>query len=254
VPADERKLLTRLLHTELLHGLRPRVLELLRDRRCLDARVRHADTGDRGLIERSVLLDGLQGLLGGGPVDQQIAIAVRTIDAFERFSAVFAVVFQRTLWALRSAGGVLSLERLLRLGKMSEVVDWGLDRLGKLLPELRNVLTEVGGQGPFVEQRVPDLISAVCTDCEDALVPATGLLDAVLTRHERVQHDKRKPVWVSRSGAWTLMPGTPVLEPRPLDEPDAFLHPYRVHNAYSLMHDLQLVKGVPSHEEPDGEE
>ncbi len=254
LPAAERKLLARLLDEEPRHGLRPRILQLLRDERCLEVYDRHADADDRGLIERPVLLDGVQGLLGSGPVDRQIAVAIRTIDAFERFSVTLSVVFQNVLWGLRSAGGATSPERLLRVGKVAAAARWGIDRLGKLLPDVRSVLVDVAGQGPFEEQRVPDLLSAVCSDCESGLASAAGLLDAMLTRHERVQQEKRKPVWVSRSEAWVLMPGTPVFEPRPLDGPEAFVHPYRVLNAYSLMRDLQLVKGVRQHEESDGEE
>jgi hypothetical protein len=255
VPAAERRLLARLLDEEPQHGLRPRVLQLLRDERCLDVRDRQGDDDDRGLIERAVLLEGVRGLLGDGPVDRQIRTAIGLIDAFERFSLSFSVVFQQVLWALKwNLRGTGSSERLLRVEGVSAAVHWCLERLGKLLPELRSVLTDGAGQGPFKEQRVPDLISTAGSDCEGGLGSAAALLDAVLTRHERVQHDKGKPVWVSRSGTWVLMPGTPVLEPRPLDGPEAFIHPYRVHNAYSLMRDLGLVRGVRSHDGDDGEE
>ncbi len=254
VPIAERRLLGRLLDEEPNHQIRPRVLRLLREERCLEIYGHGLDADDRGLVERSVLQEGVRTLLADGPVDRLIESAVRTIDAFERFSVSLGVVFNRVLWGLRAVGGSGSPERLLEVGEVLAAVHWCLLRLGKLLPELRAIHLDVASETAFEEQRVPDLIDSASRDAENALVSATGLLDAVLKRHERVQRDKQKPIWVARSTTWTLMPGTPVPEPRPLDGPESFLHPYRVLNAYALLRDLRLVKGVRSYDKTDGEE
>jgi hypothetical protein len=82
---------------------------------------------------------------------------------------------------------------------------------------------------------------------EDA-VAARGstlaLIETVMARHERVQHDKRKAAWVERSDAsWTLMPGFGV-EGLPNYE-GTYLHPFRIVNAYSMLSDVGLIHGGP---------
>jgi hypothetical protein len=199
------------------------------------------------------LLDGVGQLLGDGPVDQHISIAIRSIDIFEQFSVSFSVVFERMLWVLRSMGGSGSCERLLHIGEVGGALEWCRQRLANLLPGLRQVLADVGNRGPFVEQDVPSLLAQVLSDAEHGVMSPDCVLDAVLLRHERVQREKRKPPWMIRSASWTLMPGTPVVEPRRLDEPESFVHPYRLVNSYSLMSDLRLVKGVRPNGEDQGE-
>jgi hypothetical protein len=126
------------------------------------------------------------------------------------------------------------------------------NRLASLLPTLRDILPLVSRSGPFEEQQVPALMTSAFEDTEGSIGSAENLLNALLTRHERVQREKRKPTWVDRSVTWTLMPGTPVSDEPQTNPLDGFMHPYRVINAYSLMRDLRLVKGVKANgEDPE---
>ena len=254
ISAPERNLLTSLLHSSPPHGIRPRVLQLLREERCLaayQAAVGVADT--RGEIERSVLLDALLPLLGGDPVDAHIATAVRAIDAYERFSGVFTGAFESLLWALRASGGSASPEKAMQAAPTAQFLSRCQKASASLVPQLRQVLLEVSRRGPFEEQSVPNTISAAITDAERAAVSPEDVLEAALTRHERVQREKRKPAWVDRSLTWTLMPGTPIVTDPPAKLPTAFLHPYRLVNAYSLLLELRLIKGGRLNGEDDGE-
>ena len=203
----------------------------------------------RGQIERAVLLDGVRPLLGTDPVDEHIALAIRTIDAYEEFSVAYTAAIDRTLWALRKVSGAASPQRLLEIGPLRKTVESSRNRLAKLLPKLRDLLPLVAHNGPFEEQQIPTLMSSACDDTEHSVGSAENLLDALLTRHERVQREKRKATWVDRSVSWTLMPGTPVKDESEINPAEGFIHPYRVINAYSLMRDLRLVKGVKANGE-----
>jgi hypothetical protein len=251
IPAAECKIISKHLHQEQRHGLRPRVLDLLRDKHCLTV-YRKCSDELRGKIERSVLLDGVRPLLGSDPVDEQIALAIRTIDAYEEFSVAFTAAFDVMLWALRKTGGAASPQRLLEIGPLGKTLESSGNRLANLLPTLRDILPLVSRSGPFEEQQVPALMTIAFKDTEGSIGPAENLLNALLTRHERVQREKRKPTWVDRSVTWTLMPGTPVIDEPRASPFDGFMHPYRIINAYSLMRDLRLVKGVKANgEDPE---
>jgi hypothetical protein len=252
--AGERKVVSELLHADAPHGIRRRVLELLRDPRCLAVyRAAASTAGSRGELERPVLVDGLLPLLGDGPVDEVIALAVRAADAYERFSGIFAATFELTLWSLRANGGSAPPAKLVKFGPVSSSLRSWCGGLAAVVPVLRELLPAVAGRGPFEDEGVPAALSLAYEDAARATASPAALLEAVMTRHERVQGEKRKPTWVDRSAAWTLMPGTPVQDGQPAAPAIGYLHPYRVLNAYSLLQDLQLVKGVRPDGEDDGE-
>jgi len=245
--------LIKLLDEDPPYGIRTRVLHLLRNQRCLDIYENAVHIGNRGLVERPVLVDGVNRLVGNDPVDAQIAIAIRSIDAYERYSALFGAAFDLTLWALRAADGVASSQRVLQTGPARSLLEQWRGRLATLAPQLRNLLPQVTGSGPFEDQEIPSLLSRAFDDAEHATASAEVFLEVVMGRHEQVQRQKRKPVWIDRSRSWTLMPGTPVDHELRREVPAAFIHPYRVMNAYSLMFDLKVVKGLRSDGEDDGE-
>ena len=149
VPAAERKVLAELLHEDPPHGIRPLVLRLLRDPHCLAVYKRALDADSRGLIERQVLLDGVKRLLKDDPVDAQIAIAIGSIDAYERFSVLFGAAFDMSLWALRAAGGAASSEKILQTGRVRGFLEQWRGRLAALTPQLRDLLQLVTGSGPL---------------------------------------------------------------------------------------------------------
>jgi hypothetical protein len=254
MPAGERKVVSELLHADEPHGIRRRVLELLRDPRCLAVYGAAAPrAGSRGEVERPVLVDGLLPVLGDGPVDEHIALAVRAANAYERVSAVFSATFELMLWSLRASGGSAPPAKLLKVGPVLPSLKSWCGGLAPVEPMLRELLSAVAGRGPFEDEGVPAALSLAYEDAARATASPAALLEAVMTRHERVQGEKRKPAWVDRSASWTLMPGTPVQDGPPAAPAAGFLHPYRVVNAYSLLQDLKLVKGVRHDGEDDGE-
>ena len=253
IPAAERKIIFQFLNTEPQYGIRPRVLQLLLDERC-QAVYRHVqDATSRGEIERRVLVEGIMQLLGTGDVDAHISLAIRAIDAYEQFSELFTAAFDVVLSGLRANGGSASSAQLLQKGKLTAILIQLRARLVKVVPLLRDLLPTMVSRGPFDDQDIPELMTTILQDTERGAVSVEGLLEGVFARHERVQRDKRKPTWVDRSTSWTLMPGTPVSDDLWHDRPAAFIHPYRVVNAYSLMFDLKLLKGGRANGQDEGE-
>ena len=242
IPAAERKILFQFLNAEPQYGIRPRVLQLLLHEKC-QAVYRHTEDAEkRGQIERPVLLKGMMPLLGTGTVDAHINIAIRTIDVYEQFSELFGAAFDFVLSELLASGGSAPQEQLLKKAKLNTIFKQLSARLVQVVPLIRGLLPMLVS-GVFVDQRIPELMTEVLKDAECGAASVGGLFESVLSRHERVQRDKRKLTWVDRSSSLTLMPGTPVSDELWHNQPAAFIHPYRVVNAYSLMLDLKLLKG-----------
>ena len=251
IPAAERQVIARFLQTEPQHGLRPRVLQLLLDERCAVVSRKRTETEGRGQSERRVLLNGIMPLLEFNPVDEHIGVAIRAIDAYEQFSEIFTAAFEVVVWGLLE--GAASPAMLLQKPKALAILKQLQARLIEVVSMIRDVLPTTMHRVPFEDQRIPELMTTVLQDAERGAASVADLLDGVMARHERVQRDKRKPAWVDRSINWTLMPGTPIADDLWQNHPPAFIHPYRVLNAYSLMADLNLLKGGGSYGEEDGE-
>ena len=71
----------------------------------------------------------------------------------------------------------------------------------------------------------------------------------LLTRHERIQKEKKKGVWIDRARYWTLMPGFGIVQEAPPDYGGSYQHPFRIQNAYSFLADLGRVSMVTGDEE-----
>lgn len=252
IPSAERRVIIRLFSTEPEYGIRPRVLELLRDQRCVRA-YDEATADSRGAIERAIMLDGIRPLLGKDVVDHHIAVAIRTINAYEEFSSVFADLFNVILWSLRAAGGNGSLTRILHPQPVVAAMKRYHGQVPGLCARVRAILPEIAHCGPFEAQGIPALMSQVLQDAERGVSSIDDLVNSVLTRHDRVQREKHKPIWVDRSATWTLMPGTPVNEEPWRKRAMAFVHPCRLVNAYAIMNDLQLIKAMRFNGDDDGE-
>ena len=80
----------------------------------------------------------------------------------------------------------------------------------------------------------------------DAVAGAMGpesLVTSVLDRHQRVQKQKKKGVWIEDDGRYlTLLPGFGDSSEEPPTFDGSFLHPFRVLNAYSFLRDLGRVR------------
>lgn len=252
IPKSERTLIERLLRADPEFGIRGRFVDLLLDKRCQAFHSQASNFDGRGQVEETVLLKGVRPLIGSGPIDEAISVALQAIEVYEQFSVVFASVFDRVLWILRSAGGSVSADEVLPKARIYSGWDELRSQLTKVVTKARDLLPSISHLEVFNRQRVPSLMERVLEDAERGATDLDCLIEAALTRHERVHREKRKPTWVDRSKKWTLMPGTPVVQD-PFSRPsNGFVHPYRVINAYSLLYDLGLTnKRVESDGEDD---
>jgi hypothetical protein len=100
---------------------------------------------------------------------------------------------------------------------------------------------------------LPSLVEPLARLREEAGMTSTSphaLMDTILSRHERVQRERRKSMWIDRESQWTLMPGFGVEGDTPAVYAGTYLHPFRILNTYSMLMDL----GQVSVETSDGEE
>jgi hypothetical protein len=66
-------------------------------------------------------------------------------------------------------------------------------------------------------------------------------MDVVMSRHERIQREKRKGTWIDRESHWTLKPGFGIGGELPPRHEGRYLHPFRISNAYALMSGIGQV-------------
>jgi len=89
-------------------------------------------------------------------------------------------------------------------------------------------------------------------DAQSSLDGEKQLVEQVMERHERIQQQKNKGVWIERDGPyWTVIPGFGDSNASPWTHDGNFIHPFRVTNAYSFLADLGRI---PTIEVPDAEE
>jgi hypothetical protein len=171
-----------------------------------------------------------------------ISDVIVAIDVYERTAGLFQQSFEGIVWGLKVRGGravpddVLSDQRLAR--------HLGRTRVGlnKIVPPIERALESMRvhpsvGAASFIEplRDLRDLAKSGGTSVPE-------LADVVLTRHERVQREKAKMVWIERDSFWTLLPGENRVS---IDEPpiwqDRYHHPFKIDNAYSILNDLGQV-------------
>ena len=90
-----------------------------------------------------------------------------------------------------------------------------------------------------------DRLKELLSDAQSGLAGESPLVENVLARHERIQRQKKKGFWIERDGPQlTLMPGYGDNSEAPLAYDGAYLHPFRVTNAYSFLADLKRISKV----------
>jgi len=113
-------------------------------------------------------------------------------------------------------------------------------------------MAELGTFPVVMDTVAADRLDEVLQDALNGSKHVGTLVDSVMERHCRVQQQKKKGVWIETdAGHWTLMPGFGDNAEAPWSYDGAYLHPFRVSNAYSLLTDLGHIKGA---EIPDAEE
>ncbi len=156
------------------------------------------------------------------------------------------------MWALTRRGGRSTGNDLLGDPTLVGLLRANLRGLTEMASRFQRLISELGDHPQVMDAITQDRLDHLMQDCLDCLTSEQALVDAVMVRHRRVQRQKRKGVWIEQDHPyWTLMPGFGDSSDSPRFPSGAYLHPFRVTNAYSLLRDLGEVQDI---EVPDGEE
>lgn len=238
IGTKERRALLQLLETS---TVRRRVVGLLKER--VDIyRQAGKETGDRGKVERAVLLRGVRPELGEDPTDRLIAAVIRAVDAYEQTAALMQQAFDGLVWALKGRGGRARPDVLLEDARLRRHLERTRTGLGKAIPLVERAAEHLRDQPSVDPLQFVEPILRLREDAVEASASMRALADTVLRRHERVQRDKSKAPWIERESHWTLMPGeNRVSGDLPPVWQDTYLHPFKIPNAYSVIGDLGQV-------------
>lgn len=234
----ERRVLLQILCSS---PVRRRMVELLKKRVDIYRQALAAE-GDRGAVERAVLLRGIQPELGDSPTDRLIGAAIGAADAYEQTAGLLQQTFDGLVWVLKGRGGRARPEAVAEDARLRRHLEKTRIGLQKIVPILDRAAQILGHQPSVSLSQVVEPLRQVREDAARASASLQSLTDTVLRRHERVQRDKRKAPWIECESYWTLMPGEHRVDGDSLPVwQDAYLHPFKIPNAYSLLGDLGHV-------------
>ncbi len=238
IGAKERRALLQLLEVA---AVRRRVVGLLKER--VDVyRQASRDAGDRGKVERAVLLRGVRPELGDDPTDRLIAAVIAAVDAYEQIAALLQQAFDGLVWALKARGGRARPDALIEDARLRRHLEKTRNGLGRALPLLERAADGLRDQPSVDPSQFVEPILRLREDAMEANTSVRALADTVLRRHERVQREKAKAPWIERESHWTLMPGeNRVGGDSPPVWQETYLHPFKIPNAYSVLGDLGQV-------------
>jgi len=249
----ERRVLFRLL-TSGKDVARKRCIDLLLTPDILSDYKTVTSTGSRGDLDRAILAQQIDAHVqtGENEVDRLIRYTVALIEAYEQVSGHLESAFRGLMWALTRRGGRSTGDDL--LGDSTVISNLAATRrkLTGVAKRFQSLISELGSHPQVLDAINQERLDQLMQDALDGLTSEQALIDAVMERHRCVQKRKRKGVWIEQDHPyWTLMPGFGDSSDAPWNHGGAYLHPFRVSNAYSLLSDLGKVRGV---EVPDGEE
>ena len=210
--------------------------------------------GPRGDLDRAILAQHIHVCVkhGRDEVDRLIRYAVVLIDTYEQISGHLEVAFRDLMWALTRHGGRSPADDLLRDSTLASRLASTRRSLTGVATRFQTVLSDLNAHVQILGAVNQDRLDQLMQDALDGRTSERALVDTVMRRHRRVQEHKRKGVWIEQDHPnWTLMPGFGDSSDAPRSYRGAYLHPFRVSNAYSLLSDLGKVRGI---EMLDGEE
>jgi hypothetical protein len=253
IDSQERKVIYRLLIGDRA-GVRRRCLELLERKETVADYARLIGASSRGELDRQVLVSDLGSMLdtGGEGVDRLIEYTIGLIEAYEQVGGHLETVVRGLLWALTHRGGRATEGDLLADPTLVSHLDQAKTHLQNASTRLADQLNEIS-HFPELHRAVDeDRLKQLLCDAQSALTGRKQLVEQVLERHQRVQQQKRKGVWIERDRPYlTLIPGFGDTREAPWSHDGTYLHPFRVTNAYSLLGDLGRIRKV---EVPNAEE
>lgn len=227
------------------HPVRRRVIELLEG----GAEVYRvaAEKSDRGVAERAALLRAVRPQLSGDGVDRAIADATVAIETYEQVAGLLQQAFDGLIWALKHRGGRAALPALLADARLSRHLERTRRGLTRRLPDFERAVDGLRHQPVLSRPQLVEPLARFGEDSATGLDSISTLADAVLRRHERVQREKRKSVWIEREAHLTLVPGDHRIdgESPPVRE-GSYIHPMKIENAYAILADLGRVSVRPS--------
>jgi hypothetical protein len=202
-------------------------------------------------VERSVLTKGVRPRLGHEPPDTLIRAVIAAIDAYEGATGLLQQAFDGLLWSIQQRTGRARPNDVLNDARVRRHLESTFGRLGSTATSLERATAGLRGEPAVDEAQIVEPLVRLREDVVQAGTSISDMVETVWRRHEAVQRAKKKAAWIEREEFWTLMPGqnrfggdTP---PRWVD---AYLHPMKIKNAYSLLKDLGRVT-VEAH---DGED
>lgn len=230
--------------------VRRRVMGLLKDRVAIFQQATNK-SDLRGQQERFVLLHGLKPSLRKDPTDHLIAAVIEAIDCYEKTTGVLQLTFEGMIWSLKSRGGRANPEIVISDHRLRPQLEKAVGSLTRLIPRIDRSMEQLRNQPSIDPLHLVNPMIRIRDDVVTASRSAVDLTACVLRRHERVQKEKRKAPWIERESLWTLLPGeNRVSADAPPVRLDAYLHPFKIPNAYAMLADLRQV----TVEVPDAEE
>ena len=253
VGRGERSVIRRLLAGD-QWPMRRRCMELLEREETVAEYLRISGSGQRGLIDREVLVSNVRPSLKSEDysVDRSIDYTIGLIDAYEQVSGQLEAVMRGLLWALTHRGGRANPAELLSDPTLAPRLSQARRALHPATRKLEAQLGELA-QYPQVQHGIDfNRLDQLLKDARIGLGREKQLVDQVMERHIRVQQQKKKGVWIERDQPnWTLISGFDDTDEKPWTYDGSYLHPFRVTNAYSFLADLGRVRRI---EVRDGEE
>jgi hypothetical protein len=235
--SGERRCLTSLLDA---NPMRHRVLQLLRSPRAVGI-YRNCRDEHRSQAERDVLLNGVRPALGRDSRDQFIRAVIDAIEAYEFASTVLQTGFDSLRWVLTRESGAVRIERILSHPACGRALSRSLRQMKKSAADLSQAMSALARVNPGTADGVLDAMARMRYDVETSLKSERDFVETLLVRHEAVQRQKQKGVWIDRGDVWTLMAGFGLSDEEPPVYSRAYTHPFRVQNAFWFLLDLGQV-------------
>jgi hypothetical protein len=221
--------------------MRSRMVELLKSKIRLFRDVWKGQNS-RGEVERKILLEGVKPELTNDPLDQLIGVTISAVDAYEQTAGLLQQSFDTLVFALRMRQGRARPQEVLDDPRIRRHLRKTCVGFQKIIPAIDRAVEMLDRQLSVSKVQVVDPLRRVRADAYEAMASVEQLVDSVMRRHTRVQRVKRKAAWIETGSHWTLMPGEHRIDSHTLPVwQNAYLHPFKIPNAYSLLTDLGHV-------------
>lgn len=231
--------------------IRARCLALLCEPRAVSAYRTSSDSAGRGERDRSVLMEGVLPLLlvNEREEDWVIDLAIRLADAYERVASLLEAAFNGFVWGLTHRGGQARPDELEADRQLKSVLRSVCRQLPRSAHLLRKVIERTSAVPHLGDLNAIESLDTLASQALTGAESPLHLIEVLISRHRDVQSAKGKGMWIEPGERWTLMPGFGQATDGPPQPEVAYLHTFRVPNAYGFLGNL----GLPGVEVPDGE-